>query len=88
MRRFPPTWASQALIDAGCNLRGLFSTYLEFLRTNAETPADRSIIVRSLLRMASAGVGRREDIPEGAVREEMSDTASPFYEDVKSLVEA
>ena len=88
MRRFPPTWASQALIDAGCNLRGLFSTYLEFLRTIAETPADRSAVVCSLLRMASAGVGRREDIPEGAVREAMSDTASPFYEDAKSLVEA
>ena len=87
MRRFPPTWASQMLIDAGCNRRGLFSTYLEFLRTIAETPAERSAVVCSSF-MASAGVGRREDIPEGAVREAMSDTASPFYEDVKSLVEA
>ena len=41
-----------------------------------------------LLRMASAGAGQREDIPEGAVVEAMSDTASPFYEDAKSLVDA
>ena len=41
-----------------------------------------------LLRMASAGVGWREDIPEGAIGEAMSDTASPFYEDAKSLVDA
>ena len=67
MRRFPPMWASQTLIDAGCNRRELFSTYLEFLRTIAETPADRSAVVCSLLRMTSAGVGRREDIPGGAV---------------------
>ena len=41
-----------------------------------------------LLRMASAGAGQREDIPKGAVGEAMSYTASPFYEDAKSLVEA
>ena len=41
-----------------------------------------------LLRMASAGFGRREDISEGVVGEAMSDTAAPFHEDAKSLVEA